>query len=810
MAADAWDRLVAAVEAASDLPAAEADAALVASLGDDADLLQEARTILAAGQADDAFLMQPPPTADEALGTALRPSIEGYEIRDVIGRGGMGTVYRAEQRAPRREVALKVLSVPFADDAARQRFLYEIEALAALRHPGIAHIHAAGLCEDGVGRPVPWFAMELVPDATPLCTWARRQGLDLRARLRLLIDVCDAVQHGHQRGVVHRDLKPENVLVDEDGRTAVIDYGVARSIAAVGGARAGRGRVIGTLAYMSPERVRGEPGDVRADVYALGVILYELITDHVPLEVSSADLAEATRQIGEVLPDPPGQRRPGVEADLDAIALKALAKDPEERYASVDALGEDLRRYLAHQPVEARASGRGHHLRLFARRHRTLVLAAATVTAIALAAGVLTVNWAVRSDQAERLAVSERAVAEAERSRTQRLFETLLERNVQSTVEAAPKLLRSPNGAEHAKALLDRVLDDVEVLERIADNDPRVQGLLAEALLRLGDAQGNQNFLNLGQEEEALASYERALAIAVRLARGRPADAAIALVQARARVGIAQLLAQADRRARVRTGEVDPEVRARRRSTLEAVLAGLEPLSVAGDLRADRILVEAHALLGRVAIDDADFAAARAQADAIQRFYDEGRLPPDVLAHALRAWTAYYAKRYDEAVAAWDEVIALRMDWAASREASFDESIRLADALASRAEAAWFAGHFESSAETFERAEAVLASLAGVDAGTMDVIDRQILFAYQRMNMHKAQHDAALSEDERAAALQAAVDTARRVEAQLPPADGARGFATSLRVRIARMRTALEAQLQGTPPADEEEASPER
>ncbi|MCA9583672.1 MAG: serine/threonine protein kinase, partial [Myxococcales bacterium] len=213
---------------------------------------------------------------------------------------------------------LKVLATAVHDAGAQARFVREIESLAVLRHPGIAHLHAAGIATDAAGRRVPWFAMEFVPGATPLVDYANERRLDVRKRVRLLASVCDAVQHGHQRGVLHRDLKPENLLVDREGRIKVIDYGVARSLEGEEGSERQTAalQVVGTLPWLSPERVRGEPGDVRADVYALGVVLYELLTGELPIPVDSKDVVGSARRVCEQVPERPSRRRDGLDEDL--------------------------------------------------------------------------------------------------------------------------------------------------------------------------------------------------------------------------------------------------------------------------------------------------------------------------------------------------------------------------------------------------------------------------------------------------------------------------------------------------------------
>src|SRR6516162_1850220 len=219
------------------------------------------------------------------------PAIARYRVVRVLGEGGMGTVYEAEQDNPRRSVALKVIRPGLVAPASLKRFAREAQILGLLRHPGIASIYEASVAEDGR----PFFAMELIR-GLPLDEYARRHGLDGAARLGLLARVCDAVQHAHEHGVVHRDLKPTNVLVDETSQPKVLDFGVARGLddeLRATTARTGTGQLLGTLQYMSPEQVAADPNlDRRSDVYTLGVILYELLAGRPPYPLDRLPLAE--------------------------------------------------------------------------------------------------------------------------------------------------------------------------------------------------------------------------------------------------------------------------------------------------------------------------------------------------------------------------------------------------------------------------------------------------------------------------------------------------------------------------------------
>ena len=266
-----------------------------------------------------------------------------------------------------------------------KRFTHEAQILGRLHHPGIAQVYEAGLADDGQ----PFFAMEFIR-GLPLDEYANRHGLDLAARVGLVARVCDAVQHAHDQGVIHRDLKPANILVEETGQPKVLDFGVARAtdadlLTAAGLTRTGQ--LLGTPNYMSPEQVTADPAaiDQRADVYALGVILFELLAHRLPYQLENRPLAEAARLILEQDPPRLGSLDPELRGDVETIVAKALEKDPARRYPSAADLAADLRRWLAHEPILARPPSALYHLRKFARRHTGLVGGVvATVAALVL------------------------------------------------------------------------------------------------------------------------------------------------------------------------------------------------------------------------------------------------------------------------------------------------------------------------------------------------------------------------------------------------------------------------------------------
>lgn len=352
----------------------------------------------------------PPPPA---TGAAPPVRIGGYTIGEVLGRGGMGVVYRAERTSPRRTVALKVIRRAVQGENAMRRFRLEAEALARLQHPGIAALFEIGLDQsDEQGEDQPFFAMELV-EGTTITAYADEHRLSVRDRLGLIARVCDAIDHAHTRGVVHRDLKPENIFVTREGDPKVLDLGIAKMIHAEDTgvtAATQQGQVIGTIHYMSPEQVAGDPTliDPRCDVFALGVLAYELLTGELPIETTGVSMFEAMERIRSDAPVPIRRVRPELDPDIGTILEKAMAKDAGGRYNSAALLASDIRRFLADEPILARPPSTWYHINKFAKRNRVVVVSVAAVFVV-LVGSLVAVGLALRT--AER----QRAAAERER-----------------------------------------------------------------------------------------------------------------------------------------------------------------------------------------------------------------------------------------------------------------------------------------------------------------------------------------------------------------------------------------------------------
>jgi eukaryotic-like serine/threonine-protein kinase len=404
---------------------------------------------------DDFGMRSAPPAEDRLLGEELG----GVTILKIIADGGMGRVYEGLQHKPQRTVAVKVIRPGIITPALMKRFEHESQVLASLTHPGIAQIHSVGL-QNVAGAVVPYFVMEMVQDAKSLVDYASDHSLPTHARVALFRKVSEAVAYGHQKGIIHRDLKPGNILVGADGTPKVIDFGVARSTdadRALTTMHTHVGQLVGTLQYMSPEQFAAEPDelDVRADVYAMGVVLYELLAGRPPYDLARKGVYEVAHVVRDVDPAPLSSVNKSLRRDLATIVHKCLEKDRSRRYSSAAELAADLGRYLVGDPITAAPSGLIDGVARLARRHRIAAAAAATAFLALVGATLAVTTFAIRAEHEKTLAVASRreamlsaaqarsneqlaiterdraseqeALAQKERNRTQRLFDFLME-----------------------------------------------------------------------------------------------------------------------------------------------------------------------------------------------------------------------------------------------------------------------------------------------------------------------------------------------------------------------------------------------
>lgn len=429
----------------------------------------------------------------------LPDRIGQYQIKRLIASGGMGSVYEAMQANPRRTVAIKVVRAGVTSPELIGRFRYETQLLARLKHPGIAQIYEAGTYDDA-GREVPFFAMEYIPNAKSITEYAAEKHLDTQARLELFTQVCDAVHHGHQRGIVHRDLKPQNILVDSHGRVRIIDFGVARATDAdlrQTNVRTSVGELIGSIHYMSPEQFEADPNDIdtRSDVYALGAVLYVLLTGRMPYDLVGKNIYEVAHAVREEHPPPLMTHDKSLSGEIDTVVRMALRKDREQRYQSAHGLAQDVRRFLSGEAVAARPPSMAYQVRVFARRNRAVVVSMAVAVA-ALVAGIVVTISLLLSVDAER----ERAEIASRRAVTAQQFLTDV---------ISPVALLGYGDETTVASILDRAREKIP--EAMID-DPE-----AEADVRYAIGKGYRNIGHYAVAErqlvEALALYRATLGV---------------------------------------------------------------------------------------------------------------------------------------------------------------------------------------------------------------------------------------------------------------------------------------------------------
>lgn len=506
---------------ACDAPLEERDSLLDSRCKGDTALMDELRSLLEACEAEKRLAERASfETRRRATASCEGRSIGPYELDKLLGRGGMGTVYLAHRIDGQfhQQVAIKLIDTFLATDLFRDGFRMERQILAGLVHPFIARLLDGGVSEDGDL----YLAMEYV-DGISIAAYCRQNRLSLRDRLLLFKNVCEAVQFAHQNLIVHRDLKPDNILVVADGTPRLLDFGTAKLLAPaptdVTAQFTQHGLRPFTPQYASPEQVLGDPITTASDTYSLGVLLYLLLTGVPPYQLKEFTTAEMLRVICNDLPpkssstaasviDPPFPEK--LDSDLDAIVLKALRKEPKDRYSTVNHFALDIQAYLDKRPVMARRGTLRYRANKFIRRNLLALVAAALLFATSLA-GVAGVLWQ------SRIANLQRRKAETRAQDLRQLSNSLL-----SELDEALKDIPGSTGAQ--KLLVTRVLEHLDRMAEDAQGDRQTGLDLIAAYTRLGNVQGNVYDQNLADTAGALASFNKALVLARNLVESNPND----------------------------------------------------------------------------------------------------------------------------------------------------------------------------------------------------------------------------------------------------------------------------------------------
>lgn len=548
MKAENWEKIRQAFHAAVDLPP-EKRGAYLDDACPDAVVRQEVESLLnahcdAGDRLEDASLKLASSgilfdSDDPWIGTFIGP----YQVIAGIGKGGMGAVYRAVRVEEQyvKQVAIKLLRPGFADDSYQRRFMNERQIMAVLDHPNIAR-----LLDVGAIKGLPYYVMEYI-EGEHIDAYCDHRRLSTRDRLNLFLQVCAAVQYAHQHLVVHRDLKPQNILITTDGTPKLLDFGIAKpldpEIFLQTTALTLSDMKPMTPEFASPEQIRGEPITISSDVYSLGVLLYRLLTGHSPHQVEGKQLHELVRAISEAEPlrpslvidrvtqqtDDEGRpiqlspegvsevREGHVEAlrhrlrgDLDNILLKALRKEPERRYSTVEQFAEDIRRHLEGRPVSARKDTIRYRTVKFAQRHKAGV-AAAVLAVLSLIGGIV-----ATSRQAH--------IAKIERAKAERRFNDVRQLTNALIFDMEGAISELPKSTAARKLLLDNALKYLDSLARESKGNVGLQRELASAYKKLGDVQGYPFQGNLGDTAGALESYRKVVEIRESLVAENPGD----------------------------------------------------------------------------------------------------------------------------------------------------------------------------------------------------------------------------------------------------------------------------------------------
>ncbi|MEO8275632.1 MAG: serine/threonine-protein kinase [Thermoanaerobaculia bacterium] len=530
MSPPAWERVKEELAALLELPVTLRGEVLTRLRAEDPELAAEVDSLLDGAGEVTSFLETPAPhrirptrgEGHDETGAAPPTRIGPWRIVGEIGRGGMGTVYLGERDdgAFSQSVAIKLVRPELASEQLRRRFLAERRILASLDHPNIARLLDGGATNEGV----PFLVLEFV-SGEPIDLYCEARRLPLEERLRLMAAVCGAVHHAHRNLVLHRDIKTANILVTADGVPKLLDFGIAKllssetegeELTSFGGAR------LLTPEWASPEQLRGELLTTASDVYSLGVLLFVLLTGARPHSADSAS-TEALAAAIDASPPPrlegaaAGIEERRLQGDLAWITQRALAPEPSRRYATAAGLAIDLESFLAGSPVEAHPPDLRYRLGKFLRRHR------AAAAALTVAIGCLVAATAVSVRQAA-IANRERELAERRFGDVRRLANVVL-------FEVQDSLSDVPGALAARQLLVENALRYLDDLAREAGDEPALLRELASAYERVGELQGTPNWSSAGKSGDALASFERALALRERLAGSAVSGAVLAQEQ---------------------------------------------------------------------------------------------------------------------------------------------------------------------------------------------------------------------------------------------------------------------------------------
>ncbi|MCW7541754.1 protein kinase [Aquabacterium sp. A7-Y] len=475
---------------------------------DDAALAEELGSLLDAAEASETLLDRLPTVlaaeVDELRGAScIGQQLGSYRVVELIGRGGMGEVYRAERADGQYEqqVAIKLMGHSFDREHAISRFHAERQILASLDHPNLAKVFDGGVTEDGR----PYFVMELV-DGEPIDLYAERRKLPVQQRLQLFRTVCQVAHYAHSKGVVHRDLKPSNILVSGSGAVKLLDFGIAKRLGSADGAPPTNTRTaqrVLTLAYSSPEQVQGDEISPTSDIYSLGVVLHRLLTGTSPyLDLPTSSDYELAKAICDGEPTPPSKAvterrlRAQLRGDLDAVVLKALRKDPAARYASAEHLADDVFRHLERLPVHARRGAWSYRAGRFVQHHRVAV-GVALVANLAMIGGLT-------------VAVYQAYEANRERERAERHFADVRQLANVFIFDIHDAILTLPGSTPVRRLVVEKALAYLQKLSSEAGGDAGLLVEIAAGYRRVAEAIGGGNGPNLGDAKEAMSNFEKA------------------------------------------------------------------------------------------------------------------------------------------------------------------------------------------------------------------------------------------------------------------------------------------------------------